>query len=81
MNYKNKKKLNALDIQKMRARFELKKEEFKKLSLDELQEKFQKGGISSTDRQAIVAATDFLIKEEMAKIAKEKESKNNIDEE
>lgn len=74
MNYKNKKKLNALDIQKMRARFELKKEEFKKLSLDELQEKFKKGGISSTDRQAIIAATDYLIKEKMAEVAKEKQS-------
>ncbi len=62
MNYKNK-KITSLDKEKIMARYNLKLEEYKTKSLDELKELFSKGGISSTDRQAIVMATDYIIKQ------------------
>lgn len=73
MNYKNKKKLTAIDKQKIEARYLVKLEEYKLLPLDELQELYMKGGISSTDRQAIVVATNYLMKEKQIEMFKEKE--------
>lgn len=60
MNYKNK-KLTQVDKEKIIARYNKKLAEYKLLSLEELKELFIKGGISNTDRQAIVMATDYLM--------------------
>ena len=62
MDYKKKKKLNSLDIQNINARYNLKMHEYEPLSLDELKDLFIKGGISRTDRNAIVATTDMKLK-------------------
>lgn len=77
MNYKNKKKLTAIDKQKIEARYINKLEEYKNMSLDELQAIYLKGGISSTDSQAVLVATDYLLKAKAIEIAKEKESVSN----
>jgi len=79
MNYKDKKKFTTLDKQKIIARYNSKIEEYKLKSLDELQELYMKGGISSTDRQAIVVVTNQLLRERAVEIAKEREleTKNN----
>lgn len=73
MNYKNKKRLTAIDKQKIEARYLVKLKEYKLLLLDELQELYMKGGISSTDRQAIVVATNYLMKQKQIEMFKEKE--------
>jgi hypothetical protein len=70
MNYKNKRKLSTNDIQNKTAFYNRKLEEYKLLSLDELQALYIKGGISSTDRQAIVVATNHLLRERANEIAK-----------
>ncbi len=74
MDYKNKKKLNSQDKEKITARYNKKLEEFKAKTLDELQELYMKGGFSSTDRAAIEVATMHLIRQRGLEIAKEKEN-------
>lgn len=74
MNYKNKKKLTAIDKQKIEARYLVKLEEYKLLELDELQELYMNGkDISSTDKQAMVVATNYLMKQKQIEMFKEKE--------
>lgn len=80
MNYKDKKKFTILDKRKIIARYNSKIEEYRLKSLDELQELYMKGGISSTDRQAIVVVTNQLLRERAAEIAKERDLETKNDE-
>ncbi len=73
MDYKNKKKLSSEDKEKIQARYTKKLEEYKSKTLEELQEIYKVGKISSTDRHAIVVATNYLLREKAVEIAKEKE--------
>ena len=75
MNYKDKRKLTSADKAKQEARYVMKLGEFKLMSLDELKELYTKGGISSTDRHAIVVATNYIMKEKMIELSKLKECK------
>lgn len=78
MNH-TKKRLNSVDIQKIKARYLTKLEEFKLLSLDELQSLYQTKKLSSTDKNALIAATDYLLKQKVAEKAKEIKETENID--
>lgn len=71
MDWSKKKKLTAKDYQKKVARYHLMYEKFKVMSIDELQECWRSKKMSSTDRDAIIAATDYLIKSQVAEVAKE----------
>ncbi len=73
MNYKDKRKLTIADKAKQEARYVMKLSEFKLKSLDELKELYTKGGISSTDRHAIVVATNYIMKEKMIELSKIKD--------
>lgn len=66
MDYKNKKKLTAKDYQKKIARYHLMYDKFKVMKIEDLQEYWRTHKMSSTDRDAIIAATDYLIKETVA---------------
>lgn len=70
MNYQ-KKKLTAKDYRKRLNRYHSKFEEFKGKSIEELQEIWRTTKMSSTDTDAIIAATDWLMKQQVAEIAKE----------
>ena len=61
MDYKNK-KLTLTDKMKIEARYLNKLNEFKTKSLDELKEVFNTKGISNTDKNACLVATNFIMK-------------------
>ena len=61
MDYKNK-KLTLTDKMKIEARYLNKLNDFKTKSLDELKEVFNTKGISNTDKNACLVATNFIMK-------------------
>lgn len=81
---KERNKPNTLSLAKIRARFDMKCEEFAKLPLyDELEEDgvtvklrglrtiFREDKMSSTDKQALVASVNFRMQQQMAEISKQ----------
>jgi hypothetical protein len=77
MNYKNKKKYTPFEKEKIMNRFKTKFEEYKLLSLEELKDIFNTAKISSTDREALVRATNVLMQEKIAKMSAEQELESN----
>jgi hypothetical protein len=77
MNYSKIKKSHK-DEANQKARFFLKLEEYKKLSLDELKEIY-KTKISSTDKTALIHAANALHQAEMDKITNMKILEDNIE--
>ena len=61
MAKKQRNKMKQIDVNKVRARYESKFEEFKLIPLDDLRAIFNNQKMSSTDRHALVMATDHLI--------------------
>tara|TARA_R110000868_G_scaffold111290_1_gene300720 strand:+ start:4512 stop:4757 length:246 start_codon:yes stop_codon:yes gene_type:complete len=66
MDYRNK-KLTSVDIAKIDARYLNKLEEFKIKTLDELKEIFNTKGLSNTDKNACIVATNFIMKNNLIK--------------
>ena len=64
---KQRNKLKIEDKVKIQARYNLKLEQFKILSPDELKKCYMETKMSSTDRQALIHATDFVMKQIMDK--------------
>ena len=81
MNYQNKKRLSNIDKEFIKARYSTKLEEYKTKTIDELKDLFQKTKMSSTDRQALIGATNYLIQKEMDVITNLKIDDNNSIEE
>lgn len=76
-------KLTKKDKSKILNRYITKRDEYLKLSSEELKAIYQKGGLSSTDRQALVDATSKVLEKERDAILKESEVapvKFNVDE-
>lgn len=73
MDYKNK-KLTFLDKSKIEARYLNKLNEFKTKSLDELKEVFNSKGISNTDKNACIVATNFIMKNNLIALLPELEN-------
>ncbi len=67
MKKKQRNKLKIQDRVKIQARYNTKFEEFKLLSLDELKKYYNENKMSSTDKQALIHAIDFLMKQIMDK--------------
>jgi hypothetical protein len=55
-------KMKSHDIIKVKARYDMKFKEFMEMSLDELSEYYKNNKMSSTDRHAIVMATQEKLK-------------------
>ena len=68
MNYKDKKKLTNKDKLAVKARYFAKLAEYKLKTLDELTYIFRNTKISSTDRNAVISATEYLMQEQMDNI-------------
>ena len=68
MNYKDKKRLTNKDKSLIKARYFAKVEEYKLKTIDELTDIFRNTKISATDRNAIIAATEYLMQDSMDKI-------------
>jgi len=68
---KQRNKIKDLDKQKIQARYDAKFEEFKQLSLDELKNLYTTTKMSSTDKYAIIHATDAVMKTKIVETAKE----------
>lgn len=81
MNYQDKRKLSNRDKAFIKARYTSKLEEYKTKTIDELKELFQKTKVSSTDRHALIGATNYLIQKEMDAITNVKIEDNSIEEE
>lgn len=73
MAKKQRNKLKQSEIDKIKARYENQLDWFKHHTLDELKVKFNTEKMSSTDRHALVMATNHLMKEEAEKALKENE--------
>ena len=63
MAKKQRNKLKQVEVDKIKIRYESKLEEFKLLPLDELKLRFNEQKMSSTDRHALVMATNHLMKD------------------
>lgn len=78
-------KLKPNIIAKINARYSMKLKEFSEKSLEELQEIFKTTKMSSTDKHALLEATDMKLREESNKIlteaSKNVKDGNNIEEE
>lgn len=70
MNYKDKKKLTSLDKRKIENRYNSKLEEYRTKTIEELKVIFNTVKLSSTDRWALIAATDELMKKQIAETTK-----------
>ena len=68
---KERNKLKLIDIQKKQARYNSKFEEFKLLSPEELKTTYNNVKMSSTDRYALIHATDFVMKNQIVNNVKE----------
>jgi hypothetical protein len=68
MNYRDKKRLTNKDKSLIKARYFAKVEEYKTKTIDELTDIFRNTKISATDRNAIIAATEYLMQDSMDKI-------------
>lgn len=68
MNYKDKKRLTNKDKLAIKARYFIKLDEYKLKTIDELKDIFRNTRISSTDRNAVIAATEYLMQKEMDNI-------------
>jgi hypothetical protein len=68
MNYRDKKRLTKKDKSLIKARYFAKVEEYKTKTIDELTDIFRNTKISATDRNAIIAATEYLMQDSMDKI-------------
>jgi hypothetical protein len=68
MNYRDKKRLTNKDKSLIKARYFAKIEEYKTKTIDELTDIFRNTKISATDRNAIIAATEYLMQDSMDKI-------------
>lgn len=84
MNYeerRDKNKLKQEDHTKIQTRFKFMFEAYKLKTVEELKEIFNKGKLSSTDQEALIRATDHLLKQkglnEVKEIIKE-ENKEEI---
>ena len=65
MAKKARNKLKQEEIDKIHARYELKFEEFKQRSLDDLKIMFNIEKMSSTDKHALVMATQHLLQQQI----------------
>lgn len=70
MNYRDKKKLTVKDVTNIQNRFQFKLEEFKKMTIEELQELWRVKRHSNTDREAMIVATDYIMKQQIANVIK-----------
>ena len=81
---KQRNKLKPHEIEKRRARYFMKLEEFKGKTKEELKEIFETVKMSSTDKMALLEATDLKLEEELsetiAETQKESEEPNGDNE-
>ena len=68
-----KNKLSRRSVIKINNRYRNKVEEFKSKSLEELKEMFNTNKMSSTDRQALIHVTDYLLKQRIIENSKDTE--------
>lgn len=78
MNTSHIKKLTNSDLIKMRARYEAKKLEFDKHTLEELKEIYNTKKMSNTDRTALIHITNNKLKEVVIKNEENVENTNLI---